>query len=91
MEAMATGLVPVVSDIPQFRDYITPGVTGEVFDHRTGDLAGNLANSLRRLIENPTKTAAMSETAVRTIQRYGYDRVAADYIEDFRAILNNRR
>ena len=91
MEAMATGLVPVVSDIPQFRDYITPGVTGEVFDHRTGDLPVNLANALRRLIDDPTKTAAMSKTAARTIQRYGYERVAGDYIEDFRGILATKR
>lgn len=86
MEAMATGLVPVVSDIPQFRDYIAPGATGEVFDHRTGDIAVNLASALRRLIDDPLRTATMSKNAVAAIQRYSYERVAHDYIEDFRLL-----
>jgi glycosyltransferase involved in cell wall biosynthesis len=88
MEAMATGLVPVVSDIPQFRDYITPGTTGEVFDHWAGDLAANLAAALRRLIEDPARTGRMSAEALRTARRFGYERVARDYISDFRCLID---
>jgi len=87
MEAMATGLVPVVSDIPQFRDYLTPGKTGEVFDHRSGNLAANLASSLRRLIADPDRTRRMGEAAASTSQRFGYEQVASHYLADFQELL----
>jgi glycosyltransferase involved in cell wall biosynthesis len=87
MEAMATGLAPVVSDIPQFRDYLTPGVNGETFDHRSSDLAANLAASLRRLIADPARAQAFGNAAARDAQRFGYEQVAAQYIADFRELL----
>ncbi len=87
MEAMATGLVPVVSDIPQFRDYLTPGVNGEVFDHRTGDLAANLTASLRRVIADPARTRSMGEAAAVSAQRFGYEQVAGQYLADFYSLL----
>jgi glycosyltransferase involved in cell wall biosynthesis len=87
MEAMATGLVPVVSDIPQFRDYLTPGETGEVFNHRSGNLAENLAASLRRVIADPDRTRRMGEAAAATAQRFGYEQVAAHYLADFYELL----
>ncbi len=88
MEAMATGLAPVVSDIPQFRDYLTPGVHGEVFDHRSGDVAASLAAALRRLIADPARTKRMGENAAQTAQLYGYEEVARQYDADFRSLLS---
>jgi glycosyltransferase involved in cell wall biosynthesis len=88
MEAMATGLAPVVSDIPQFRDYLTPGESGEVFDHRTGDLAKNLAGALRRLVADPERAAWMGAQAASGARRFGYDEVAAQYLADFRELVS---
>lgn len=87
MEAMAAGLCPVVSDIPQFRDYLTPGVNGEVFNHRTGNLASNLAESLRSVIANPARAKSMGDEAARTAQRFGYEQVASQYLSDFYELL----
>jgi len=87
MEAMAAGLCPVVSDIPQFRDYLTPGVNGEVFNHRTGSLASNLAESLRSVIASPARAKSMGDEAARTAQRFGYEQVASQYLSDFYELL----
>ena len=45
VEAMARGVVPVVSDLAVFRDYLEPGVNGMVFDHRNGQGPANLARA----------------------------------------------
>jgi glycosyltransferase involved in cell wall biosynthesis len=91
MEAMATGLPIVVSDIPQFRDYLEPGVQGEVFDHRSGDLAANLAGSLARIIDDPSRARAMSVAAHASAQRFGYNQVADAYLADFDELLRGHR
>jgi glycosyltransferase involved in cell wall biosynthesis len=91
MEAMAAGLAPVVSDIPQFRDYLTAGSNGEVFDHRQGNLAENLAGALRKLIADPARAKTMGDQAAHVAQRFGYEQVAAHYIADFRSLLAGAR
>lgn len=91
MEAMATGLPIVVSDIPQFRDYLEPGVQGEVFDHRSGDLAQNLARSLASILDDPAKARAMSAAAHAAAQKFGYDQVADAYLADFGEVIAGGR
>ncbi|MGL6096656.1 MAG: glycosyltransferase family 4 protein [Fimbriiglobus sp.] len=87
VEAMATGLAPVVSDLPQFRDFITDGRTGRVFDHTGPAAAGNLADVLRGLLSDPAAAAAMGAEAVRVAAGLGYARVAGLYLDDFEEML----
>lgn len=91
VEAMAAGLVPVVSDIPQFRDTITPGETGETFDHRSPDRADRLVAAFRKLITDPERTGAMGREAARWAARFGYEQVADQYLDDFRQMLSGGR
>ena len=70
LEGMARGLVPVVSDIAAFWEYLDPGKNGLVFDHRGPDAAINLARALQDLVSNAGKRAAMSVTARETAERF---------------------
>ena len=90
LEAMATGLAPVVSDLACFRDFIEPGVNGYVFDHRTADPAQGLALTLRQLISNPAQTDAAGQQAAKRAQRFDCASVAALYLEDFKALLSSQ-
>jgi glycosyltransferase involved in cell wall biosynthesis len=87
LEAMATGLVPVVSDLPQFRDYLEPGKTGIVFDHRSPDAATKLAQAIASLLEDPQKRAHMGKQAAEVGARFSNEKVADLYLNDFAELL----
>lgn len=90
MEAMACGLAPIVSDIPQFRDYLRDGEHGVTYNHRTGDLAENLAGRIRTLVADPALAARLGDAAARQSQQFSYDLVADQYLADFRSMLATR-
>jgi glycosyltransferase involved in cell wall biosynthesis/acetyltransferase-like isoleucine patch superfamily enzyme len=91
LEAMATGLAPVVSDIPQFRDYIVPGETGLVYDWKTPKVAANLAAALATLIDDPELARKMGEKAVTKASEFSYQRVTDMFVSDFREILARQK
>jgi glycosyltransferase involved in cell wall biosynthesis/acetyltransferase-like isoleucine patch superfamily enzyme len=90
LEAMATGLAPVVSDIPQFRDYLVHGENGLVFNHAAPDPAEELAAALRRLIDNPAESRAMGDRAAAKARSFGFSSVADLYLKDFEEIVVSR-
>ena len=90
LEAMATGLAPLVSDLPQFRDYLRPGETGRTFDHRGTGAAGRLATALRGMILDPESCASMGRAAAETARQFSNQRVAALYLEDFERLSSGR-
>jgi glycosyltransferase involved in cell wall biosynthesis len=87
MDAMACGLAPIVSDIPQFRDYLRDGEHGVTYNHRSGDLAANLSASIRRLVADPALATQLGDAATRQSQQFSYDLVADQYLADFRGLL----
>lgn len=89
LEAMASGLVPVVSDLSCFRDFIDEGKTGYFFDHRSSDAAKNLSEALTSLIINPEKTNQMSVKASQKASKFSYEQIASIYLSDFEKLLNN--
>ena len=90
LEAMGTGLAPVVSDLTCFRDFLEPGVNGLIFDHRAPDAVTRLSDSLDRLISDPAGAARMGEAAARTAQRFSYSAVAEQFLSDFESLLRDR-
>ncbi len=88
LEAMATGLVPVVSDLSQFRDYLEPGRNGVIFDHRNGSAAGNLARALRETLSNPPRLEELSRRAIESARRFSYERVARLRLQDYEELLD---
>jgi glycosyltransferase involved in cell wall biosynthesis len=85
VEAMATGLAPVVSALPVFRDYIDPGRTGLLFDHSVSEeqAARNLAEALRRLVTDPAWADQLGQAAAREALRFSYDSVTRQFLDDF--------
>lgn len=88
LEAMATGLVPVVSNLACFRDFIEEDETGYFFDHRSTDAAKNLAATLASVILKSEKTYQMSVNVSQKASKFSYDKVAELYLNDFYSLLN---
>ncbi|MEL7038520.1 MAG: glycosyltransferase family 4 protein [Cyanobacteria bacterium J06592_8] len=88
LEAMATGLVPVVSNLACFEDYIQDGVDGYLFDHRSERAAQNLAQAFTIAIENWEKTCRISIQASRKASEYSFSRIADVYLEDFSSLIS---
>ncbi len=65
LEAMATGLVTVVSGLGCFRDFVEDGVSGFVFDHRGADPVGNLTAVMERIIADPGLAAEVGKRSCR--------------------------
>jgi glycosyltransferase involved in cell wall biosynthesis len=87
LEAMATGLVPLVSDLDCFRDLIDEGANGFYFQHRGEQAAQNLADKVAFAVQNPAAIRRMGQNALEKAQEFSYQKVAAQYLEDFEALL----
>ncbi|HAA29465.1 MAG TPA: glycosyltransferase family 1 protein [Cyanobacteria bacterium UBA8553] len=90
LEAMATGLVPVVSDLACFRDFIEEDKTGYFFEHRSPDAAKNLSTTLASAILNWEPTCQMGLKAAQTALSYSYEQVAGLYLADFEEVLSSK-
>lgn len=89
LEAMATGLVPIVSNLDCFRDFITEGETGYFFDHRSSNAVFNLSESLLTAIKNWDQTQLMAKQAAEKAKAYSYSAIADAYLEDFHNLLSH--
>lgn len=87
LEAMATGLAPVVSDLACFRDFLEPDRNGYVFDHRTASPATSLAATLRKLLSDPLRAAAAGQQAAARALDFSCAAVAAQYLDDFESLM----
>jgi len=87
LEAMSTGLVPIVSNLACFHDFVENGVTGIIFDHRASDPTSKLAEALAALIQEPELTKKIGERAVQCAKAFGKERIAAEHLRDFENLL----
>lgn len=87
LEAMAGGCVPLVSDLACFRDFVRPNDNGIVFDHRHPAAAEQLAARLVDIMSDPGRRASLREQAWRTADDYRLERIAAQFIQDFRRLV----
>jgi glycosyltransferase involved in cell wall biosynthesis len=83
LEAMACGLVPVVADLPQLREWIEPGVTGYIVQQF--DMQG-LAAVLCKLYTHRQALPEMSARCIAAIHRQG---VYEQCMEQTRALLQD--
>jgi len=90
LEAMATGLVPVVSNLACFKDFIDEGKTGYFFDHRSSDAAKNLSATLASAILSWEKTCQMGVKATQKALEFSHEQVAALYLTDFKTLLQHK-
>jgi glycosyltransferase involved in cell wall biosynthesis len=87
LEAMACGAVPIVSDLACFRDFITPAVNGEVFNHRAPDAAARLAEAMLTLARDPERRSAMANAALAVRQSHHPATIAAEFLRCFEELM----
>ncbi|MBI3878481.1 MAG: glycosyltransferase family 4 protein [Verrucomicrobia bacterium] len=87
LEAMSTGLPVVVSALECFHDFVVEGRTGLSFNHRAGDPADALAAKLEAALADWPRTLALGGAAREAAQRFGFARVADEFLADFAALL----
>ena len=89
LEAMARGVVPVVSDLAVFREYLEPGVNGMVFDHSSGEAAENLAVVMPALIGDADRRKQMAVAARKTVEGFSTAAIAERYLKLFAETLQS--
>ncbi|MDQ6709203.1 MAG: glycosyltransferase family 4 protein [Candidatus Dormibacteraeota bacterium] len=74
LEAMASRVAVIASDIPGNRDLVENGVNGLLVPIRD---ARRLAEAIRALIDNPTRRASLAAAGYQTAQQYSWTRIVA--------------
>lgn len=88
LEALAAGLPAIVSDIPGNRTVVTDGRTGLMVPV---DDAAALASALERLMTDDGLRRRLGTAGRLAVgQRYGFDRVAAQYVDLYASLLASR-
>lgn len=88
-EAMATGAVPVVSNLACFTDFVTHEKNGLVFDHTASDAAEQLTQSLATLLRQPERRSTLSQQAQQDVQRYDYSQYASALLREFAQLTDS--
>jgi glycosyltransferase involved in cell wall biosynthesis len=90
LEAMASGLPVVVSDLPGIREFISDGVNGFLVKPQDVD---DLANKLLRVVRDQALRRRVGESAQQTISKMnlGWEQVAKRYSEIYQKICAGSR
>ena len=83
LEAMSAGLPVVTSDLPVFREFLSPGRDALMVP--TGDPAA-LAAALAAVLDDPDLAARLRAAALATAGRYSWARSAAEHQAIYRSI-----
>jgi glycosyltransferase involved in cell wall biosynthesis len=83
LEAMSTGLAPIVSSLSCFSDFIEEGKTGYLFDHRAPDPEVTLANVLRSALNGSAKHIRMGLAAHKKSLEFSFESVADAFLAAF--------
>ncbi len=89
LEAMATALPVVVSDLACFRDFIVPGRDGLIFDHRAPAPESALKIPLRQILTEPEFALRLGQNAADRAQDFELKKIARRYIGFFEAVARN--
>jgi glycosyltransferase involved in cell wall biosynthesis len=90
LEAMAYGVVPIVSALPCFGQYIKHGLNGLIFEHSSGDPVISLARLLVELASDPVRCCALSTEASRVSDSHAPHVIADHFIKLFNRLLVRR-
>ncbi|MEX6689950.1 glycosyltransferase [Danxiaibacter flavus] len=85
-EAMACGCVPVVSTLECFRDIISDGVNGCIYDESSTNQAHTLAKTLQPLMQDTELLQTMSSKAKLISEIYSTKAIANKFLHDFENI-----
>lgn len=84
LEALATGLPVVTSDLPVFREYLSPGADALMV--RTGS-AQDLAGAMERLVREPDLRARLAAAGPAVARRFPWSDTARAHVRIYRDVL----
>jgi phosphatidylinositol alpha-mannosyltransferase len=87
VEAMSAGSVVVASNLPAFEAVLEVGRLGVLFP--VGDPQA-LADSVLGLLQDPQRKARLVAAAQEAVERYGWERVGAQVLAVYCAVLSSR-
>ncbi len=87
LEAMARGVVPVVSDLGAFSQYLENGRNGVVFNHRGHDAGERLASALQTLIKDAGLRGGLAAAGRRTAEGFSPAAIAVQYLDVFQRLV----
>jgi glycosyltransferase involved in cell wall biosynthesis len=90
LEAMSYGCPVVVSDLECFRDFISDGNTGLVFNHRSPKPAIALSAKLETLIESKELLCKIGKNGYNKSLEFSLDRIATMYLSDFESLAGKQ-
>jgi glycosyltransferase involved in cell wall biosynthesis len=90
IEAMARGVVPVVSRLGAFFEYLEPDINGLVFDHKGPDAAQRLATALEFVVVDHEARRRMSERASAAGVAFSPSNIAKKHLALFEEVKNGR-
>jgi len=83
LEAMSWGCVPIVSDLLCFKDFITHGKNGLVFDHRSNDAISHIANLVNSLESDSGYATKLAAEALHVRETHSISNIAGMFIRQF--------
>ena len=84
LEAMASGIPVIASDIPSFREILSDGVDGKLFEKENVEA---LADAIITLYTNSKLRTQLSHNATRKVTQYSWDKIADKYISLYNSLI----
>jgi len=82
---MAWGTIPVVSDLACFKDFVTDGHNGFIFDHRSPTPATACAAAIENAMQAGMINLGQRSMLVR--KTHGIQTIAKAFLDDFESLL----
>lgn len=87
LEAIASGLPPVVTDVPGSRELVEDGVSGFIVENAEPD---TLADALGRLIADEKLRRSMAKASRQRSKEFAWSKMARSYIELYEKVTHPR-
>lgn len=81
LESMGLGMVPIVSGLKCFEEFVENGENCMVFDHKAENAVELLAENILYLINNPKRFEQMSMNAILTSKKFDVKKIADMYMK----------
>ena len=91
LEAMSWGVVPVVSDLECFKDFVKTGENGVVFDHRAPNACEALRAVIGRLMQDRECRTLLAVKALEVRDSHSLSAISECFMKDFEQQIALRR